>query len=424
MPVAIFVWLIAMVTHSGAAKPAPAWLLAGAGALRRRAATVAPALPGRRVAAAALPPGADFHRVLVPMKLGAVGEEMIATAIALAKERQASVDALYVMKVGLEHSLDAELFELEETAAASLAEAQLLGEENGIHVNPVTVRSRSIGQAIVAGGGLRGADLIVLGSSARWRRQSAFFSPTVDYVLRHAPCEVLVVAFPRGARGLTCAGETRRHRLRARRLAVARDFQDDGWEVTVVDEKEEALTRLGSNWAGGFVVGHGMDSSILRRAGVDEADAVVVATNGDNTNLVIGQVVKKRYGLETVSCASSIRARRVLRRPRDADRLPDPDGDLRARAARPQGRRRGERLMYAIVAGGGKVGANVARSLLRGGHEVTLIEQRTPGSISFRTSSSTRCSTAMRPSSTCSSLRASRVRRSSCSPSPVTTRTT
>ncbi len=32
--------------------------------------------------------------------------------------------------------------------------------------------------------------------------------------------------------------------------------------------------------------------------------------------------------------------------------------------------------MYTIVAGGGKVGANVARSLLGMGHEVTLIEQR------------------------------------------------
>jgi trk system potassium uptake protein TrkA len=32
--------------------------------------------------------------------------------------------------------------------------------------------------------------------------------------------------------------------------------------------------------------------------------------------------------------------------------------------------------MYALIAGGGKVGANVARSLLRMGHEVTLIEQR------------------------------------------------
>jgi nucleotide-binding universal stress UspA family protein len=102
------------------------------------------------------------------------------------------------MKVGLEHGLDAELHDLEEAAAASLAEAQLLGDENGVPVNPVTVRSRSIGQAIVAEAALRGADLIVLGSAARWRRQSAFFSPTVDYVLRHAPCEVLVVAFPQG----------------------------------------------------------------------------------------------------------------------------------------------------------------------------------------------------------------------------------
>ncbi|MEJ7568596.1 MAG: TrkA family potassium uptake protein [Gaiellaceae bacterium] len=82
--------------------------------------------------------------------------------------------------------------------------------------------------------------------------------------------------------------------------AVAREFREEGWDVTAVDEKEEALMRLGAGWSGGFVVGHGMDSEILRRAGADEADAVVVATNGDNTNLVIGQVVRKRYGIEHV----------------------------------------------------------------------------------------------------------------------------
>ena len=32
--------------------------------------------------------------------------------------------------------------------------------------------------------------------------------------------------------------------------------------------------------------------------------------------------------------------------------------------------------MYAIIAGGGKVGANVARTLINAKHEVTLIEQR------------------------------------------------
>ena len=61
-----------------------------------------------------------------------------------------------------------------------------------------TVRARSIGQAIVQEAQDRGADLIVLGSSPRWRRQSRFFSPTVDYVLKKAPSEVLIVAFPQG----------------------------------------------------------------------------------------------------------------------------------------------------------------------------------------------------------------------------------
>jgi trk system potassium uptake protein TrkA len=81
---------------------------------------------------------------------------------------------------------------------------------------------------------------------------------------------------------------------------VARAFSADGWDVTAVDEQEDALTRLGPDWGGGFVVGHGMDSGVLRRAGADEADAVVVATNGDNTNIVVGQVVSKRFGVRTV----------------------------------------------------------------------------------------------------------------------------
>jgi trk system potassium uptake protein TrkA len=82
--------------------------------------------------------------------------------------------------------------------------------------------------------------------------------------------------------------------------AVARDLAEDGWDVTAVDEQEEALTRLGTRWAGGFVVGHGMDAEILQKAGVPEADAVVVATNGDNTNLVIAQVVEKRWAVPCV----------------------------------------------------------------------------------------------------------------------------
>jgi trk/ktr system potassium uptake protein len=81
---------------------------------------------------------------------------------------------------------------------------------------------------------------------------------------------------------------------------VARQLADDGWDVCVIDEKDEALVRLGESWRGGFVVGHGMDTEILLKAGIEDADAVVVATNGDNTNLVIAQVAQRRFEVRCV----------------------------------------------------------------------------------------------------------------------------
>ena len=80
---------------------------------------------------------------------------------------------------------------------------------------------------------------------------------------------------------------------------VAMQLAAQGWDVTCVDEDEGALARLGE-WRGGFVVGHGMDLEVLERAGIASADAAVVATNGDNTNVVVGQVVQRRYGLACV----------------------------------------------------------------------------------------------------------------------------
>ena len=79
---------------------------------------------------------------------------------------------------------------------------------------------------------------------------------------------------------------------------VAKRLASEGWHVTAIDEKESALSRLGEDWTGGFVVGHGMDTDVLREAGIEEADGVVVATDGDNTNIVIGQVAQKRFGIE------------------------------------------------------------------------------------------------------------------------------
>jgi trk system potassium uptake protein TrkA len=81
---------------------------------------------------------------------------------------------------------------------------------------------------------------------------------------------------------------------------IALNLHSEGWDVTVIDEKEDALSRLGESWRGAFVVGHGMDTDLLRQAGIEDADAVVAATDGDNTNIVIGQVAQKRFDIGCV----------------------------------------------------------------------------------------------------------------------------
>jgi trk/ktr system potassium uptake protein len=82
--------------------------------------------------------------------------------------------------------------------------------------------------------------------------------------------------------------------------SIALQLQREGWDVTVVDENEDALARLGEHWPGAFLVGHGMDVDLLREAGIEDADAVVAATDGDNTNIVIGQVAQKRFDIGCV----------------------------------------------------------------------------------------------------------------------------
>jgi basic amino acid/polyamine antiporter, APA family len=194
------VFVISMATHIGARYGGPVWLLAGLVVylLVRRAKGAGLFEHVTSADEHVLPPEAEFSRILVPMKLGLIGEEMVATAVKLAEDRRAAVEAVFVIKVPLDQRLDAPLYELEAQAAASLAEAAALGRDHGVEVIGRTVRARSIGDAILEAAAESGADLIVLGSSPRWRRQSRFFSPTVDYVLRKAQAEVLIVAFPQG----------------------------------------------------------------------------------------------------------------------------------------------------------------------------------------------------------------------------------
>jgi APA family basic amino acid/polyamine antiporter len=192
------VWIVALATHPAARYGGPIWLGVGLVVFVAVRMSHGEGLLERVRSAdeLAVSSALDVHRILVPMKLGIIGEEMVATAVKLAVDHGATVEALHVIRVDLSEALDAPLEAFEVRAAESLVEAKQLGADYGVTVEGATVRARAIGSAIVERAREVDADLIVLGSSPRWRRQSRFFSPTVDYVLRNAPCEVLIVAFP------------------------------------------------------------------------------------------------------------------------------------------------------------------------------------------------------------------------------------
>ena len=89
--------------------------------------------------------------------------------------------------------------------------------------------------------------------------------------------------------------------------AIARKLLSEGHEVSVLDEDPEAIAQLEKgeerSWeemGGSFTVGTALELDALLEAGIDRADAFVASTDGDNTNLVIAQIAKKRYNVETV----------------------------------------------------------------------------------------------------------------------------
>jgi APA family basic amino acid/polyamine antiporter len=200
-PLTFAIWIAALLTHDAARVAGPIWLAIGAVIFTASRLTARERVLGRVTPAIGdLVPDREgaYEHILVPMKIGLIGEEVLGTALRLAEEQHCGVLAVHVIRVPMEKPFEAPMFDAEEEAEASLAEAKLMAAEANVHIEVQIVRARSIGSAIVDEASLHGVDLIVLGSAPRWRRQSRFFSPTVDYVLRKAPCEVMVIAYPQG----------------------------------------------------------------------------------------------------------------------------------------------------------------------------------------------------------------------------------
>ena len=83
---------------------------------------------------------------------------------------------------------------------------------------------------------------------------------------------------------------------------LARRLQEEGDRVTVIDNDSGAFRRLGPGFGGDTVVGTGIDEDVLRKAGIEQADAFVAVTNWDNTNVMAAQVAKEIFGVGRVIC--------------------------------------------------------------------------------------------------------------------------
>jgi len=122
----------------------------------------------------------------------------MALAAELAADRGSTITAVVAIEVPPELPLEAHMLEEEGAAKRTLEAARAIGAARGVNVRTQTLRARLAGEAVVAEAEAAGADLVVLRAPRRKALggRGRIFGKTVDHVLKHAPCRVMV-AVPR-----------------------------------------------------------------------------------------------------------------------------------------------------------------------------------------------------------------------------------
>ena len=84
------------------------------------------------------------------------------------------------------------------------------------------------------------------------------------------------------------------------RLAGLLDIE--GHSVTILDIDSYGFRRLPADFAGTALVGDGMDEEVLKKAGIEEADAFVAVTEVDNHNIMAAQIARHIFNVPKVVC--------------------------------------------------------------------------------------------------------------------------
>jgi len=83
---------------------------------------------------------------------------------------------------------------------------------------------------------------------------------------------------------------------------VASLLDHSGNAITVIDADSRAFRRLPAGFGGETVIGTGIDEDVLRKAGIEDADAFIAVTNGDNRNIMAAQVARLVFEVPVVVC--------------------------------------------------------------------------------------------------------------------------
>ena len=189
-------WIVVVVQKPGPRWAGLGWLVVGLAAyIAYRRFVIREPVTATLRAPVIIGPGAalEYRRILVPVKPGRASEEAIDLACRLAAERRARIAAVSVVVVPLELPVDTQLDKEEALAYDALDAASAIAELYGVDVRERLVRARSAGRAIVDEATRRHTEIIVMGAPRAERRRGVF-SDTVDFVLKHAPCRVMVAA--------------------------------------------------------------------------------------------------------------------------------------------------------------------------------------------------------------------------------------
>jgi nucleotide-binding universal stress UspA family protein len=135
----------------------------------------------------------QIRDIVVPVNGSPAGADAMALACFLAKRNKGRVYPVYVIEVARTMPLDAEMTAEAQHGEEVLAEAERIAEEMDYRDNVYgeILQARDAAHAIVDEAVERGVSAIVLGVSYH-RDQVDSFGPDLDYILKNAPCQVIV----------------------------------------------------------------------------------------------------------------------------------------------------------------------------------------------------------------------------------------